>query len=57
MKSSNKEAVITYLIAKWMSKHHPQKEYSLIVKKGINFATKHSNNIDKLVEKYAKFVK
>jgi hypothetical protein len=40
--------VITYLIAKWIEKHHPEKQYSLVVKKGLNFARKNCGNFDKL---------
>ncbi len=36
----NKIAVITYLIAKWIEKNYPEKEYSLVAKKGLNFAKK-----------------
>ena len=39
--------VITYLIAKWIEKNHPEKQYSLVVKKGLNFAKK-CGNLDKL---------
>ncbi len=37
-------AVITYLIAKWIERNHPQKEYSLVVKKGLNFVMKQTDN-------------
>ena len=36
--------VITYLVAKWIEKNYPQKQYSLVVKKGINFANKTSSH-------------
>jgi hypothetical protein len=39
-KTVNAIAVITYLVAKWIEKHHPQKQYSLVVKKGLKFASK-----------------
>lgn len=33
-------AVITYLIAKWIEKNHPEKQFSLVVKKGFNYVKK-----------------
>ncbi len=36
----NPEAAAAYLIAKWIEKHFPQKQYSLIVKKALNYAQK-----------------
>jgi hypothetical protein len=33
--------VITFLVAKWIEKHHPQKQYSLLVKKAFNYVRKH----------------
>jgi len=33
-------AIMTYLIAKWIEKNYPQKQYMLVIKKGINFAKK-----------------
>jgi hypothetical protein len=49
--------VITYLVARWIEKHHPQKQYNLIVKKGLNYVTKHAKDYQKLAEKYQTFVK
>jgi hypothetical protein len=40
----DKSAVITFLILKWIEKHHPQKEYALIVKKASNWLKKQSNS-------------
>jgi len=37
-------AVITFLIVKWIEKHHPQKEYALIVKKANNWLKKQVNS-------------
>ena len=56
-KSTKQEVVITYLIARWIKKNYPQKEYSLIVRKGISYATNNSNNFEKLEEKYSELVK
>lgn len=36
----NPFAAAAYLLAKWIEKNHPQKQYSLIVKKAISFASK-----------------
>lgn len=37
---ADKEAVITYLIVIWIEKKHPEKEYSLIVKKARSWLKK-----------------
>jgi hypothetical protein len=39
-KDSNLTVVITYLICKWIEKHYPGSEYSLVVKKGLNYVKK-----------------
>lgn len=31
---------ITYVVAKWIEKHHPGKQYALIVKKAFSFVKK-----------------
>lgn len=31
---------ITYLVAKWIEKNHPEKQYALIVKKALSFIKK-----------------
>ena len=33
-------AIITFLVAKWIEKNYPQKQYSLIVKKALNYSLK-----------------
>jgi hypothetical protein len=37
-------AVLTYLIAKWIEKNYPQKQYSLVIKKALNFVKKEIPN-------------
>lgn len=37
-------ALVTYLVAKWIEKHHPEKQYSLVIKKGLNFVRQHVDN-------------
>ena len=44
--------VLAYLVAKWIEKDHPQRQYSLVVKKGLNFVTKNAQNYEKLCEEY-----
>jgi hypothetical protein len=36
----NPLAAAAYLIAKWIEKNHPQKQYILIIKKAIGYARK-----------------
>lgn len=43
-KEPNVTVIITYLIAKWIEKHHPEKQYSLVAKKGLNFAKKNTDD-------------
>jgi len=33
-------AVITYLVAKWIEKYYPQKQYALVLKKAFNYVKK-----------------
>ena len=33
MKTINPDIVITYLLKLWLQKHHPEKQYGLLVKK------------------------
>jgi hypothetical protein len=32
--------IISYAVAKWIEKHHPEKQYALIVKKSFSFIKK-----------------
>ncbi len=43
-KQLNPLAAAAYLIAKWIEKNYPQKQYSLIVKKALNYSQKESKN-------------
>jgi hypothetical protein len=47
-KASDVTVVITYLISKWIEKHHPGAQYSLVVKKGLNYAKKNSESLEKM---------
>lgn len=38
--SEDRTAAITFLIASWMDKHYPEKEYSLIIRKAKNWLKK-----------------
>ena len=33
-------AIISYAVAKWIEKHHPEKQYALIIKKAFSFIKK-----------------
>ena len=41
---ANLVVLITYIIAKWIEIHHPEKQYSLVVKKGFNFVKKNTED-------------
>ena len=43
LKEANKIIVLTYLIARWIERHHPDAMYKLIVKKGLNYVKKEGN--------------
>lgn len=43
---ADKEAVITYLIVIWIEKKHPEKEYSLIVKKARSWLKKQARFVE-----------
>ena len=45
MKHIKPEIVITYLIINWIQKHHPEKQYALIVKKGRSWLKKALQNV------------
>ena len=49
--------VVTYLISKWVEKHHPETQYSLVSKKGLNFVKKHADNFEQLSGLYDKYLK
>lgn len=40
--------LITYLVCKWIEKNYPAKQYSLVVKKGLNFVTKNGEDLSNL---------
>ncbi len=45
-------AVLTYLVAKWIEKNHPQKQYSLLIKKALNFVKKEIPNHEEFLKAY-----
>ena len=47
--------VVTFLVSKWIEKNHPQKQYSLVVKKGLNYVTKNAENFEKVLEEYSQY--
>jgi hypothetical protein len=50
-------AVLTYLIAKWIEKHYPQKQYSLIVKKAFSYTKKEGYKFEEYSLLYDKYIK
>ena len=48
--------LMTYLVAKWIEKHHPQKQYSLVIKKGLNFVTSHATDYQLLVQECQQYL-
>jgi hypothetical protein len=50
-------AVLTYLVAKWIEKNHPQKQYSLLVKKALNFVKKEIPNHEEFLKAYQDLIK
>lgn len=55
-KIADKTAVITYLVAKWIEKNYPQKQYALVVKKGMNFIKKNTQNHEEFDALYRQYV-
>lgn len=47
---------ITYLICKWIERHYPEKQYSLVVKKGYNFIKKQGQNLEVLSKLYEEVI-
>jgi len=47
---------MTYLIAKWIKKHYQQKQYSLIVKKALNYVKKEAKIFEDYPSFYDKFI-
>lgn len=47
--------VITYLVAKWIEKHHPSKQYSLLVKKAFNYIKKQVGDVEKFALPYQQY--
>jgi hypothetical protein len=45
-------AVLTYLVAKWIEKNHPQKQYSLLIKKALNFVKKEIPDHEEFLKAY-----
>jgi hypothetical protein len=56
-KEANLTAVITYLIAKWIQKHSPGTQYSLIIKKALSFAKANASNFEQFPQLYDKHLK
>ena len=50
-------AVVTYLIAKWIEIYYPDKQYSLVSKKAMNFVKKMADNFEKYPQLYDQYVK
>lgn len=50
-------AILTFLVAKWIEKHHPEIEYSLLVKKALNWSKKNAANIKSYSTTYGVYVK
>lgn len=50
-KQINQLVVITKLVILWMQKHHPEKQYALIIKKAISWLNKSikENSIDEAI--------
>ena len=51
-KAKHMLVVITYLVAKWIEKKYPQKQYGLVVKKGLKFVDKNAENYGELTKEY-----
>jgi len=45
-------AVLTYLVAKWIEKNHPQKQFSLLIKKALNYVKKEIPNHEEFLKAY-----
>jgi hypothetical protein len=54
---TNPLAAAAYLIGKWIEKNHPQKQYSLIVKKALGYARKEAANFQDYSALFDKYVK
>jgi hypothetical protein len=54
--AAEKVAVITYLVAKWIELNYPQKQYSLVVKKGLKYAAKFSQDYETLEAEYSQLL-
>lgn len=42
--------MITFLVIRWIQQFFPQKEYSLVVKKGANFIKREKASMEELAE-------
>lgn len=47
--------IVTYLVAKWIEKHCPGNQYSLLVKKALKYIEK-NGDLKKISESYGKYV-
>ena len=47
---------ITYLIAGWIEKHHPEKQFSLVAKKGRKYVERYGQNKQRLAQLYDKYI-
>jgi hypothetical protein len=48
---------VTYLVAKWIEKHHPEPQFSLVVRKGLSFVKKAcGEDFDKFKGVYEQYV-
>lgn len=52
----NPFAAVAYLLAKWIEKHHPQKQYSLIIKKAISFASKDADQFKQFPSLFDQYI-
>ena len=55
-KAKHMLVIITYLVAKWIEKKYPQKQYGLVVKKGLKFVEKNAENYGELTKEYSQYV-
>ena len=56
-KESNIIEVVTYLIAIWIQKENPEKQFSLVAKKGIKFVEKSKVDLNRIKRTYEKYLK
>lgn len=48
--------ILAYLVAMWIVKNYPQKQYSLVIKKTLNYSKK-SKEYEKIVQEYEMYGK